>query len=90
MIKSNLRIISAAGLVLVGGMVLSASSAMAGCGPGYKPIKWKDSGNTVCVLIAGYPTNNLTAKPSRPLPAVSLRKSRLQALQPYRAARRKR
>ncbi|MGI9423842.1 MAG: hypothetical protein ACR2PA_11655 [Hyphomicrobiaceae bacterium] len=80
----------AAGLVLAGGLALSATSAMAACGPGYKPVKWGNSGNTVCVLIAGYPTDNLAANPSPPQPMAEMSLKQLKLMQSRRAKRRKR
>jgi hypothetical protein len=53
----------AAAVAMLAGQLAVSTSALAACGPGYKPVK-HSSGNTVCVLdaVAGNGKLKLKAK----------------------------
>ncbi len=75
--SASKNLIRASLIALAGGLLMS-SSAMAACGPGYKPVKWQNSGNTVCVLDAAAGNNTLATPTTGPGPTASKRPRRLQ------------
>ena len=61
--KTTSIALAAAVAMMLAGQLAASTSALAACGPGYKPVK-HSSGNTVCVLdaVAGNGKLKLKAK----------------------------
>jgi hypothetical protein len=59
---SKFAVLLAAAVIAMAGQVVSSGTASAACKPGYKPVKYQNSGNTVCVIDAVAGGNKLKAK----------------------------
>ena len=62
--RTSLMMLGAAALLLASQLAMSVSAEANACRPGYKPVKYQNSGNTVCVLdvVAGNGKLKLKAK----------------------------
>jgi hypothetical protein len=59
---SKFAMLLAAAAIAMAGWAASSGTASAACRPGYKPMKYQNSGNTVCVIDAVAGGNKFKAK----------------------------
>lgn len=79
MTRLTTRTILGASLLAFSGTVLLSGAAMAAtCGPGYKPVKWQNSGNTVCILDVAAGNNTLANPGSRPRPGAKFKNRKMK------------
>ena len=67
--------VAALALAALGAVTAPASAA---CGPGYKRVEWRNSGNYVCVLDAAAGNNTIAAPSAGPPPYGQVQGSKLK------------